>query len=166
MISEVAAMGLVRRVGAGVHGRLHQRGRLARVHASGDQPFDEQHNLAARGGSRGFRPADDIPLRSGAWGVSAGQYHQRISDSGQRVATRGNVTGVALILESVIMLCAAVWLMNRENVAGVYIAACACGLQNAMVSTYSGTVVRTTHLSGMWTEPGDFSWAPFARTAG
>jgi uncharacterized membrane protein YoaK (UPF0700 family) len=67
----------------------------------------------------------------------------------------GRRYGVALILEST-MLCAAVLLMKRENVAGVYLAACACGLQNAMVSTYSGTVVRTTHLSGMWTDLGIF----------
>ena len=67
----------------------------------------------------------------------------------------GRRYGVALILES-IMLCVAVSLMKRENVVGVYLAACACGLQNAMVSTYSGTVVRTTHLSGMWTDLGIF----------
>ena len=67
----------------------------------------------------------------------------------------GRRCGVALILES-LMLCAAVSLMKRANVAGVYLAACACGLQNAMVSTYSGTVVRTTHLSGMWTDLGIF----------
>ncbi len=36
----------------------------------------------------------------------------------------------------------------------MYAAACACGLQNAMVSTYSGAVVRTTHLSGMFTDLG------------
>jgi uncharacterized membrane protein YoaK (UPF0700 family) len=30
----------------------------------------------------------------------------------------------------------------------------ACGLQNAMATTYSGAVVRTTHLSGMFTDLG------------
>src|SRR3546814_12229893 len=30
----------------------------------------------------------------------------------------------------------------------------ACGLQNAMATTYSGAIVRTTHLSGMFTDPG------------
>ena len=38
----------------------------------------------------------------------------------------------------------------------MYAAACACGLQNAMVSTYSGAVVRTTHVSGMFTDLGIF----------
>ena len=35
-----------------------------------------------------------------------------------------------------------------------------------MVSTYSGTVVRTTHLSGMWTDLGIFLGHHFARIAG
>lgn len=30
----------------------------------------------------------------------------------------------------------------------------ACGLQNAMATTYSGAVIRTTHLSGMFTDLG------------
>jgi len=30
----------------------------------------------------------------------------------------------------------------------------ACGLQNAMATTFSGAVVRTTHLSGMFTDLG------------
>ena len=42
------------------------------------------------------------------------------------------------------------------NALGIYSASCACGLQNAMVSTYSGAVVRTTHLSGMFTDLGIF----------
>ena len=30
----------------------------------------------------------------------------------------------------------------------------ACGLQNAMATTYSGAVIRTSHLSGMFTDLG------------
>jgi uncharacterized membrane protein YoaK (UPF0700 family) len=67
----------------------------------------------------------------------------------------GRRYGVALILESV-LLCLAVPLLDRHNVCGLYAAACACGLQNAMASTYSGTVVRTTHISGMFTDLGIF----------
>jgi uncharacterized membrane protein YoaK (UPF0700 family) len=37
---------------------------------------------------------------------------------------------------------------------GIYLASCACGLQNAMASTYSGSAVRTTHVSGMFTDLG------------
>jgi uncharacterized membrane protein YoaK (UPF0700 family) len=61
--------------------------------------------------------------------------------------------GAVLALESALLF-AAVPLMARESVYGMYAAACASGLQNAMVSTYSGAAVRTTHLSGMFTDLG------------
>jgi uncharacterized membrane protein YoaK (UPF0700 family) len=75
-----------------------------------------------------------------------------IQDSTLRLGRR---YGVALFLES-LLLCAAVPLLYRGSVLGIYSAACACGLQNAMVSTYSGAVVRTTHVSGMFTDLGIF----------
>jgi uncharacterized membrane protein YoaK (UPF0700 family) len=62
---------------------------------------------------------------------------------------------VALLLEGG-LLCAAVPMLYRNSIFGIYCASCACGLQNAMVSTYSGAVVRTTHLSGMFTDLGIF----------
>ena len=67
----------------------------------------------------------------------------------------GRRYGVALLLES-ILLCVAVPLLKRNNIFGIYSASCACGLQNAMVSTYSGAVIRTTHISGMFTDLGIF----------
>ena len=67
----------------------------------------------------------------------------------------GRRYGVALLLES-ILLCAAVPLLKRNSIFGIYSASCACGLQNAMMSTYSGAIVRTTHLSGMFTDLGIF----------
>jgi uncharacterized membrane protein YoaK (UPF0700 family) len=67
----------------------------------------------------------------------------------------GRRYGIALILESA-MLCAAVPLLEHQLASGLYCAACACGLQNAMMTTYSGTVIRTTHLSGMFTDLGIF----------
>lgn len=67
----------------------------------------------------------------------------------------GRRYGVALLLES-LLLCGAVPLLERNSIFGIYSASCACGLQNAMVSTYSGAVVRTTHLSGMFTDLGIF----------
>ncbi len=67
----------------------------------------------------------------------------------------GRRYGVALLLES-ILLCVAVPLLKRNNLLGIDSASCACSLQNAMVSTYSGAVVRTTHLSGMFTDLGIF----------
>jgi uncharacterized membrane protein YoaK (UPF0700 family) len=67
----------------------------------------------------------------------------------------GRRYGIALLLES-LLLAVAVPLLQRNSIFGVYAASCACGLQNAMVSTYSGAVVRTTHLSGMFTDLGIF----------
>lgn len=75
-----------------------------------------------------------------------------IQDSTLRLGRR---YGVALFLES-LLLCGAVPLLKHNSILGVYFASCACGLQNAMVSTYSGAVVRTTHLSGMFTDLGIF----------
>ena len=75
-----------------------------------------------------------------------------VQDSALKLGRR---YGVALMVES-ILLCAAVPLLHRQSHLGTYLASCACGLQNAMVSTYSGAVVRTTHLSGMFTDLGIF----------
>jgi uncharacterized membrane protein YoaK (UPF0700 family) len=73
-----------------------------------------------------------------------------IQDSTLRLGRR---YGVGLVIESVFLFIA-VPLLGRQNPGGLYLAACACGLQNAMVSTYSGAVVRTTHVSGMFTDLG------------
>ena len=67
----------------------------------------------------------------------------------------GRRYGVALGLVSALLFASA-WLLGRGNAAGLYTAACAMGLQNAMVTTFSGAVVRTTHLSGMFTDLGIF----------
>lgn len=73
-----------------------------------------------------------------------------IQDSTLRLGRR---YGVALAVESLLLL-ASVPLFARQQLAGALLAAMACGLQNAMVTTYSGAVVRTTHLSGMFTDLG------------
>jgi uncharacterized membrane protein YoaK (UPF0700 family) len=67
----------------------------------------------------------------------------------------GHSYGLALALESA-LLALAVPLLNHHNHLGDYFASCACGLQNAMATTYSGSVVRTTHVSGMFTDLGIF----------
>jgi uncharacterized membrane protein YoaK (UPF0700 family) len=67
----------------------------------------------------------------------------------------GRRYGVVLVLEA-LMLAAAVPLLQAHHDAGAYLASCACGLQNAMATTYSGSVIRTTHLSGMFTDLGIF----------
>lgn len=73
-----------------------------------------------------------------------------IQDSTLRLGRR---YGVALALEAALLL-AAIPLFLRQQLNGALLAAMACGLQNAMVTTYSGAVVRTTHLSGMFTDLG------------
>lgn len=75
-----------------------------------------------------------------------------IQDSALQLGRR---YGVALLLVS-LLLFSAVPLLEHRSACGMYAAACAIGLQNAMVSTYSGAVVRTTHVSGMFTDLGIF----------
>jgi uncharacterized membrane protein YoaK (UPF0700 family) len=66
----------------------------------------------------------------------------------------GRRYGVALVLES-LLLFAAVWFFHRDATdTGDYLAAMACGLQNAMATGYSGAVIRTTHVSGIITDLG------------
>jgi uncharacterized membrane protein YoaK (UPF0700 family) len=45
-------------------------------------------------------------------------------------------------------------LFKRQQILGALFAATACGLQNAMATTYSGAVVRSSHLTGMFTDLG------------
>ena len=73
-----------------------------------------------------------------------------VQDSTLRLGRR---YGVALVLESALLF-AAVPLFRHHQIGGVLCAAMACGLQNAMATTYSGAVIRTTHLSGMFTDLG------------
>jgi uncharacterized membrane protein YoaK (UPF0700 family) len=65
----------------------------------------------------------------------------------------GRRYGVALSLESAALF-AAVLLLRRGAISGEYLAAFACGLQNAMATTYSGSAMRTTHITGMVTDLG------------
>lgn len=65
----------------------------------------------------------------------------------------GRRYGVALTLES-LLLFAAVPLLDASHSAGLYLASIAMGLQNGMVSAYSGAVVRTTHVTGIFTDLG------------
>lgn len=67
----------------------------------------------------------------------------------------GRRYGVALAIEAILLL-AAVPLFERAQIAGAAFAAAAIGLQNAMTATYSGTLVRTSHLTGMFTDLGVF----------
>jgi uncharacterized membrane protein YoaK (UPF0700 family) len=73
-----------------------------------------------------------------------------VQDSTLRLGRR---YGVALVLESILLFASIPWFV-RGQLAGPMLAAMACGLQNAMATTYSGAVIRTSHLSGMFTDLG------------
>lgn len=59
-----------------------------------------------------------------------------------------------LLLFEAVLLAVALWLLENNSVYGQYIASAACGMQNALVTTYSGAVIRTTHLTGLFTDLG------------
>ncbi|MEP6908634.1 MAG: YoaK family protein [Pseudoxanthomonas sp.] len=65
----------------------------------------------------------------------------------------GRRYGVVLTIEA-LLLVAAVPLFERQLIAGALLAAAACGLQNAMASTYSGSLIRTSHVTGLLTDLG------------
>jgi uncharacterized membrane protein YoaK (UPF0700 family) len=73
-----------------------------------------------------------------------------VQDSTLKIGRR---YGAALVVES-LLLVVAVFLLRRQSSLGDYCVSCACGLQNAMVSTFSGAIVRTTHLTGLVTDLG------------
>ena len=65
----------------------------------------------------------------------------------------GRRYGMALIIESALLI-AASYMLSTGNYAGDCLAAMACGLQNAMATSYSGAVIRTTHMTGILTDLG------------
>jgi len=76
-------------------------------------------------------------------GMIVGNEHLRL----------GRRYGVALILESTLLVLAyALFALGIHE--GELFASAACGLQNAMVATYSGAAIRTTHLTGIVSDIG------------
>ena len=65
----------------------------------------------------------------------------------------GHRYSFALVLEGTLLLMAMVSLSQGSD-SGHLLASAACGLQNGMVTTFSGAVVRTTHLTGLFTDLG------------
>jgi uncharacterized membrane protein YoaK (UPF0700 family) len=61
--------------------------------------------------------------------------------------------GIALMFECGLLVTAC-YLLRHESMDGAYFAAMACGLQNGMATTYSGAVIRTTHVTGIVTDLG------------
>ncbi|WP_367106009.1 YoaK family protein [uncultured Psychrobacter sp.] len=72
---------------------------------------------------------------------------------GQTSLRLGRRYGNALYIEAVLLLIS-YWLYQQHDYLGQLAAAMACGLQNAMVATYSGAVIRTTHLTGLTSDMG------------
>ncbi|MGN6235031.1 YoaK family protein [Dyella sp.] len=91
------------------------------------------------------------------WGLAILSFLAGAMSSGfivqQRTLQLGRRYGVVLMLESALLFAATPLIATHHDL-GIYLASAACGLQNAMVSTYSGATFRTTHLSGIFTDLG------------
>lgn len=72
---------------------------------------------------------------------------------GQTSLKLGRRYGHALYIEA-LLLFVSYWLYQEHDYLGQLTAAMACGLQNAMIATYSGAVIRTTHLTGLTSDMG------------
>ena len=59
----------------------------------------------------------------------------------------------ALFIEGLFLIISMFALLNGLSI-GHYFASAACGLQNAMVTSYSGAIIRTTHVTGIFTDLG------------
>ncbi|MBD1388201.1 DUF1275 domain-containing protein [Neiella sp. HB171785] len=59
----------------------------------------------------------------------------------------------ALFIEF-LLLAVSSWLLISGSFFGHFLASAACGLQNAMATTYSGAIIRTTHVTGIFTDLG------------
>ncbi|WP_201583894.1 YoaK family protein [Psychrobacter jeotgali] len=72
---------------------------------------------------------------------------------GQTSLRLGRSYGRALYIEAALLFISYL-LYQQHDYLGQLAAAMACGLQNAMVATYSGAVIRTTHLTGLTSDMG------------
>ena len=66
----------------------------------------------------------------------------------------GRRYGFALALESALLL-ASMLLFQHCSLWGQLLASLACGLQNGMLTTFSGAIIRTTHMTGIVTDLGN-----------
>jgi uncharacterized membrane protein YoaK (UPF0700 family) len=65
----------------------------------------------------------------------------------------GRRYSLALTIEAALLI-SAMYALGHGSSSGHFLASAACGLQNGMVSTYSGAAIRTTHVSGLFTDLG------------
>ncbi|MBW2941004.1 YoaK family protein [Zhongshania aquimaris] len=60
---------------------------------------------------------------------------------------------IALFLEAMFIF-VALFFLSKGYFSGQLAASLACGIQNGLATTYSGAVIRTTHLTGIFTDLG------------
>lgn len=72
---------------------------------------------------------------------------------GSTALQAGKRYGKALLIEAGLLMISLA-LFSVQSFWGQVFAAMACGLQNSMVATYSGAVIRTTHLTGLTSDMG------------
>jgi uncharacterized membrane protein YoaK (UPF0700 family) len=96
--------------------------------------------------------ADLVVVLSIIAGFLAGAVLSGAIIGGRKLAP-GRRYGVVLLLEGVVLAGSAL-LLRHGQATGVTLAAMACGLQNAMASSYYGLVIRTTHVTGIVTDIG------------
>lgn len=65
----------------------------------------------------------------------------------------GRNYGGLLLLEALLLI-ASIFFLVKGSLYGHFLASAACGLQNAFASTYSGAIVRSTHVTGIFTDLG------------
>ena len=58
-----------------------------------------------------------------------------------------------LVIEALLLLVAGLCLSQKLPIGHLF-AVAACGMQNAFASTYSGALIRTTHMTGLFTDLG------------
>ncbi len=85
---------------------------------------------------------------------------------GEAMLRPGRRYGATLMLEAGLLTASTFLLINGFSL-GIPIAAMACGLQNAMASSYYGLVIRTTHVTGIVTDIGVMlgHWIRYRRLA-
>lgn len=98
------------------------------------------------------RPIESVFLISLVGSFVIGSTISGVLISGESLKL-GRHYDLVLLLEGILLLIATSLLYEHISW-GLCLASMACGLQNALVTTYSGAVIRTTHLTGIFTDLG------------
>lgn len=69
------------------------------------------------------------------------------------VLRRGKRYGIVMMFESFLLI-VGLLLMQKEGAYGDFFVSAGCGMQNAMATTFSGAILRTTHMTGVITDFG------------